>query len=300
MYIVMVGPECAPAAKAGGLGDVVFGLSRELEIRGNAVEIVLPKYARMRYTDIADLQVSYQDLWVPWQGGAVCCTVWFGHVHGRKCFFIEPHSGADFFGRELLYGYPDDAERFTFFSKAALEFMVKSGKRPDVIHCHDWQTGLVPVLLCEQYRQALPDQRVCYTIHNFCHQGISGPQVLWGPNLDRPEYFLHQDRLGDDTYHRAANLMKGGVVYSNFVATVSPNQAVEEFSTPSQLAQRDPGVVADDVAGAGPQRGQLGDQVVGRVLGEPGADVVGAGQDQCPGLVDCLGPLGTGGALGDH
>ncbi|MGA8351586.1 MAG: glycogen synthase GlgA, partial [Isosphaeraceae bacterium] len=107
------------------------------------------------------------------------------------------------------------------------EFMLKANMRPDVIHCHDWQTGLVPVLLYEQYREVLPDQRVCYTIHNFCHQGISGPQVLAGPQLGQPDYFLDRDRLGDDTYHRAANLMKGGVVYSNFVATVSPNHAGE-------------------------------------------------------------------------
>ena len=227
MYIVMVAPECAPAAKAGGLGDVVFGLSRELEIRGHAVEIVLPKYASMRYGDIWDLQVSYADLQVPWHGGAVRCTVWFGHVHGRKCFFIEPHSADNFFGRDLLYGYPDDAERFSFFSKAALEFMLKSNMRPDVIHCHDWQTGLVPVLLYEQYREVLPYQRVCYTIHNFSHQGISGPQVLAGPQLGQPDYFLDRDRLGDDTHHQAANLMKGGVVYSNFVSTVSPNHAGE-------------------------------------------------------------------------
>ncbi len=66
----MVAPECAPAAKTGGLGDVVFGLSRELEIRGNAVEIMLPKYASMRYADIWGLQPCYHDLWVPWYGGA--------------------------------------------------------------------------------------------------------------------------------------------------------------------------------------------------------------------------------------
>ena len=94
MYVVMVAPECAPAAKAGGLGDVVSGLSRELELRGHAVEIILPKYASMRYSDIWDLQPSYRDLWVPWYGERVNCTVWFGHAHGRKCFFIEPHSAA--------------------------------------------------------------------------------------------------------------------------------------------------------------------------------------------------------------
>jgi len=223
----MVAAECAPAAKTGGLGDVVFGLSRELEIRGNAVEIVLPKYASMRYADIWRLHPCYQDLWVPWYGGAVHCTVFFGEVHGRKCYFIEPHAVENFFGRDLLYGYDDDAERFAFFSKAALEFLLQSGRRPDVIHCHDWQTGLVPVLLYEQYQQLMPLQRVCYTIHNFRHQGLAGPQVLWATGLGRPEYFLDTVRLGDDAHYRAVNLMKGGVVYSNFVTTVSPAHAGE-------------------------------------------------------------------------
>jgi starch synthase len=89
VYIVMI----APVAKAGWLGDVVFGLSRELEIRGNAVEIVLPKYAGMRYGDIWGLQPCYHDLPVPWYGGAVHCTVWFGFVHGRKCFHRAARGG---------------------------------------------------------------------------------------------------------------------------------------------------------------------------------------------------------------
>lgn len=227
MYVVMVASECAPAAKAGGLGDVVSGLSRELELRGNAVEIILPKYASLRYSDIGDLQPSYHDVQVPWYGGAVRCTVWFGYANGRKCFFIEPHAAADFFGRDRLYGYGDDAERFAFFSKATLEFMIRAGKRPDVIHCHDWQTGLVPVLLYEQYGHLMPDQRVCYTIHNFRHQGTSGEQLLWATGLGRPDYFLDAGRLGDDFRYRGLNPMKGGIRYANFVTTVSPNHAGE-------------------------------------------------------------------------
>jgi len=147
MYVVMVAPECAPAAKAGGLGDVVSGLSRELELRGNAVEIILPKYASLRYSDIWGLEPSYRDLWVPWYSGSVPCTVWFGWVHGRRCFFIEPHSPDQFFNRGHLYGSADDVARFAFLSKAALQFMWKAGKQPEVIHCHDWQTAAVPVLL---------------------------------------------------------------------------------------------------------------------------------------------------------
>lgn len=225
MYVVMIAPECAPVVKSGGLGDVVFGLSREVEIRGHAVEIVLPKYECMRYQDVWGLGVSVQDLWVPWYDGAIHCTVWFGFVYGRKCYFIEPHSQDNFFNRARPYGFDDDPERFAFFSKAALEFLLQANKRPDVIHCHDWQTGLVPVLLFEQYLHlGMAAQRVCYTIHNFRHQGVTGPHVLWATRLGRPEHFLHEDRLGD---HGALNMMKGGIVYSNFVTTVSPTHAGE-------------------------------------------------------------------------
>lgn len=82
MLIVMI----TSAAKADRLGDVVFGLGREVEIFGNAVEIVRPKYAGMRYGDIWGLQPSHHDLPVPWYGGPVQCTVWFGFARGRMCF----------------------------------------------------------------------------------------------------------------------------------------------------------------------------------------------------------------------
>ncbi len=228
MYIIEVASECAPVAKVGGLADVVFGLSRELELRGHSVELILPKYDCMRYDHVWGLQVTYQDLWVPWGGGSIHCSVWFGFVHGRKCFFIEPHSPDRFFERRMYYGAPDDALRFAFFSKAALEFMLKSGKRPDIIHVHDWQTALVPVLLFELYaHHGMGQQRVCFTIHNFKHQGIAGANLLSATGLNRPEYFFSKDRLGDDFNPRAVNLTKGGVVYSNFVTTVSPTHAWE-------------------------------------------------------------------------
>lgn len=228
LFIVMVTPEVAPAAKVGGLADVTFGLSRELELRGNAVEIIVPKYDCMRYDHIWGLQRVYDDLWVPWGGGAVHCSVWFGFVHGRKCFFIDSHSPENFFNRGCYYGCNDDVMRFAFFCKAALEFMFKSGKHPDIIHCHDWQTGLVPVLLYELYaRFGMTHPRVCYTIHNFRHQGITGDAVLHMTGLGRPDYFKHGDRLGDPNHPGAINLMKAGIVYSNFVSTVSDKYAFE-------------------------------------------------------------------------
>ena len=228
LYIVQITPELAPVAKVGGLADVVFGLSNELEIRGNSVEIILPKYDCLRYDHVWGLCETFRDLWVPWFGGAIHCTVYFGFVHGRKCFFIEPHSGDNYFNRGCVYGFNDDVMRFAFFTRAAMEFLLKSGKRPDIIHCHDWQTALAPVLLYEIYQHlGMGHSRVCFTIHNFKHQGVTGGQVLHATGLNRPDYYFHYDRLRDNHNASAINLMKGGVVYSNFVTTVSPRHAYE-------------------------------------------------------------------------
>lgn len=232
MYIVQIASECAPVIKAGGLGDVVYGLSRELEIRGNCVEIILPKYDCMRYDHIWGLHDAYQELWVPWYGAAIHCSVYCGWVHGRVCFFIEPHSQDNFFDRGCYYGCDDDNMRFAFFNKAALEFLVQSNKRPNIIHCHDWQTGLVPVMLFEIYKyHGMENQRVCYTIHNFKHQGIAGVDTLWATGLNQEAYYFDYDRLRDNFNPFALNYMKGGIVYSNAVTTVSPHHAWEAHYT---------------------------------------------------------------------
>jgi starch synthase len=232
VYVVMVASECAPVVQAGGLGEVVYGLSRELEIRGHAVEIVLPKYDCMRYGEIYGLCVAYEHLLVPWYSGAIPCTVWFGFVHGRKCYFIEPHSPDNFFARSAVYGSDDDVTRYAFFAKAAMEFLLQAGKRPDVIHCHDWQTALVPVLLYELYQQAgMEHQRVCLTVHNFRHQGICGEEVLWATGLQHPERYFDDTRLRDNFDPGALNLLKGGIVFANFVTTVSPQHAWEVLYT---------------------------------------------------------------------
>lgn len=228
MYIVQIASECAPVIKAGGLGDVVYGLSRDLENRGHCVELILPMYDCMRYDHIWGLHEAYLDLGVPWYGGEIKCDVFCGWVHGRLCFFIQPQSQDQFFNRGYVYGGHDDPMRFAFFSKAALEFLLKSNKRPDIIHCHDWQTGLVPVMLYEMYQYyGMERQRVCYTIHNFRHQGSCGGEILAATGLNRPKYYFDYSRLQDNFNPFALNLMKGGIVYSNFVNTVSPHHAWE-------------------------------------------------------------------------
>ncbi|MGB3495318.1 MAG: glycogen synthase GlgA [Elainellaceae cyanobacterium] len=232
---MQIASECAPVIKAGGLGDVVYGLSRELEIRGHTVELILPMYDCMRYDHIWGLHEAYLNLWVPWYGAAIHTSVYCGWVHGRLCFFIEPHSQDQFFHRGKYYGFDDDAMRFAFFSKAAMEFLQQSNKRPDVIHCHDWQTGFIPVLLYEVYKyHGMGDQRICYTIHNFKHQGIVGADHLRATGLNREAYYFGYERMRDNFNPFVLNLMKAGIVFSNAVTTVSPNHAREahhgEFS----------------------------------------------------------------------
>ena len=232
MYIVQIASECAPVVKAGGLGDVVYGLSRELGTRGHCVEIILPKYDCMRYDHIWGLHEAYCDLIVPWYGTDIRCDVHCGWVHGCLCFFIEPKSWEMFFNRGCYYGCDDDPMRFAFFSKAAMEFLLRSNKRPDVIHCHDWQTGLIPVMLFEIYKyNGMEFQRVLYTIHNFKHQGFGGNEILRATGLNRPEYYFQPHRLRDDFNPFAINFMKGGITYANYVNTVSPYHAWEAQHT---------------------------------------------------------------------
>ncbi len=239
MFIIMVSPECAPVAKVGGLGDVVHGLAHELAIRGNSVEIILPKYDCMRYNKVHGLTKTYEDLWVPFYDIAIHCTVYFGWVDDLKCFFIEPHSQHNFFQRQKYYGDADDAARFAFFSRAVLEFMLKANKHPDIIHCHDWQTALVPVLLYEIYAKlGMSHPRVCYTLHNLGHQGVTGELTLQQVGLHPPAYNTPQ-RLADHTHPGAVNLMKGGIVFSNFVTTVSPTYAGEIRHTEQGMGLQD-------------------------------------------------------------
>ncbi len=110
--------------------------------------------------------------------------------------------------------------------------MFKSGKQPEVIHCHDWQTGLVPVLLYEIYQHlGMRHPRVCYTLHNLQHQCVTREHILRATGLNRHDYFFRQERLQDNFNHGAINLMKGGIVYSNFVTTVSPHYAWEVMNS---------------------------------------------------------------------
>ena len=150
-------------------------------------------------------------------------------MHGRKCFFIEPHSQDNFFNRGSIYGFKDDVLRFAFFSRAAMEFLWKAGKHPDVIHCHDWQTALVPVFLYEIYQHARHDPSAGLPDHPQLHaSGRHRRSCCAPPDCTGPSVLLRLDRAWATTITRSAlNLLKGGIVYSNFVTTVSPRYAFE-------------------------------------------------------------------------
>lgn len=232
MYIIHISAELAPVAKVGGLADMVYGLTRELRVRGHSVEVILPKYDCMRYDHIWGLAVAYENLMVPWWNGEVRTTVWSGYVHGQLCYFIDPASADQYFNRGTYYGFHDEPLRYAFFTKAALEFMLKTNKRPEVIHSHDWQTSLTAVLLYEIYQHlGMGHCRVCHTVHNFKHQGHSGTEMLIGTGLNRPEYYFSKDRMRDDGNPFSLNFTKGALVYANFVTTVSRRHGWEARHT---------------------------------------------------------------------
>jgi starch synthase len=226
MYIVQVASECAPVIKAGGLGDVVYGLSR----RWNAGPLCGADSAQVRLHALRPhlgLHHAYLDLKVPWYGADITCTVHCGWVHGRLCFFIEPHSQDMFFRSRVLLRLRRRPHAVCLLQQGGSGIFARSNKRPDVIHCHDWQTGLIPVMLFEMYKyNGMEYQRVLYSIHNFKHQGFGGTEVLQATGLNR-EYYFQYDRLRDNFNPFSLNFMKGGIVYSNHVNTVSPHHAWE-------------------------------------------------------------------------
>lgn len=228
MHVVMVTPEIAPAAKVGGLADVIHGLGREVQQAGHRLEVVVPFYDSLRRNRIADLTPGPAGLVTLFGGAIVPFDVHTGMVHDLPCLFIDPHNDA--FRRGRIYGERDDDVRFALFCRAALDLLVATERRPDVIHCHDWATALVPVLLAEEYRARGLAPRTCFTLHNILHQGRTGPDLLRRVGLD-PLTQMVPDRLLDPVTPGAANLMKGGIQASDVVTTVSHRYAEEVTAT---------------------------------------------------------------------
>ncbi|KAL3643611.1 putative starch synthase 4, chloroplastic/amyloplastic [Castilleja foliolosa] len=227
LHVIHIAAEMAPVAKVGGLGDVVTGLSKALQKKGHLVEIVLPKYDCMNYDLIHDLKALEIPVESYFDGQLYKNKIWVGIVEGLPVYFIEPHHPSSLFWRGQHYGEHDDFKRFSYFSRAALELILQAGKKPDIIHCHDWQTAFVAPLYWDIYvAKGLNSARICFTCHNFEYQGAAAASDLASCGLD--VYNLNRpDRMQDNSAHDRVNPVKGAIVFSNIVTTVSPSYAQE-------------------------------------------------------------------------
>ncbi|HVC00018.1 MAG TPA: glycogen synthase GlgA [Candidatus Dormibacteraeota bacterium] len=225
MRILFVAPEGVPFSKTGGLGDVIGGLPKELAGLGHEVAVLLPHY---RGTKI-DAASVHQSLTVPVGPHLRFPSVVGGFLEsGVRYFFLDD---PEYFDRETLYGgpagdYPDNPERFAEFSRAAIEF-AKLVWRPDVIHCHDWQTALVPVFLRTLYSADPVLARIpcVLTIHNLGYQGLFDRSTL--NRIGLPEELFSIDGL---EFFGRVNFLKGGMIYTDWLTTVSRRYA-EEIQT---------------------------------------------------------------------
>ncbi len=225
MKILFVASEALPYSKTGGLADVVEALPKALSEMGHEVAVILPRYRgnKIASTIVSSLTIPLGDtLRFPAlaEGAAVA---------GVRYYFLDD---PEFFDRDGLYGnksgeYADNAERFAELSRAAIEFM-KRVWLPDVMHCHDWQAALVPVLLRTQYAND-PNVRsipVVFTIHNIAYQGLFPPAAM--RRIGLPDELFTMDGL---EFFGNVNYLKGGILFADYLTTVSRRYA-KEIQTP--------------------------------------------------------------------
>jgi starch synthase len=223
MKIVFAASEGVPFSKTGGLADVVGALPRALSKLGHQVTVYLPKY---RQTHLEDPKVVIRSLSIPFDDQYRFCSVLDGGIHsGVQFYFIDY---PEFFDRDALYGtslgdYHDNAERFALFCRAVIEGSKILGV-PDVFHCHDWQSALIPVLLRTLYVEdpAFEFVPTVFTIHNIGYQGLFPPDIL--PLLMLPWDLFTITKL---EFYGKVNFLKGALTYSDFITTVSRRYAQE-------------------------------------------------------------------------
>jgi starch synthase len=224
MKILFVASEGLPFSKTGGLADVIEALPKALVALGHEVTVLLPRYRTTR-----PIGVAVPSLTIPTGDGLRFPAIVAGGTHhGVNYYFVDD---PPFFDREQLYGavgrdYVDNAERFAEFCAAAIEFC-KQVWMPDLIHCHDWQAGLVPVLLRTRYAndQTLRDLPVVFTIHNMGYHGSFPRDTL--KKIGLPESLFGIDAM---EFYGRVNFLKGALIFSDYLTTVSPKYA-EEIKT---------------------------------------------------------------------
>ncbi|HEX4076594.1 MAG TPA: glycogen synthase GlgA [Candidatus Acidoferrales bacterium] len=221
MKILFVASEGLPYSKTGGLADVVEALPKALRAMGHDVAVLLPRYHAnsVHSVLISSVTVALGDC------VRFPAIVEAEPVDGVRYFFVDD---PPFFDRPELYGdragdYPDNAERFAEFSRVAIEFM-KRVWLPDVVHCHDWQTALVPLLLRTQHTEdrAVRSLPVVLTIHNLAYQGVFDAAAL--SKIGLPAALFSVDAL---EFFGKVNFLKGGLIFADYLTTVSRRYAKE-------------------------------------------------------------------------
>lgn len=219
MKVLFATSEAYPFAMSGGLADVSGALPKALRRRFVGCRIVMPLYSQIS-EELKAKMTFITSITVPVSWRRQYCGIFEAHLDGVIYYFIDNQY---YFKREGLYGHYDDAERFAFFSRALLEILPHIGFTPDVIHCNDWQTAMVPVFLNEFYKQDpfYANMKSVFTIHNIQYQGKYGKE-LYGDVLGLPE-----GRESIVEYDNCVNLMKGAIQCADKVTTVSPTYSRE-------------------------------------------------------------------------
>jgi len=225
--IAEIASEVAPFSKTGGLGDVVGALPPNLAALGAEVLVVSPLHRSAAAFDLERLPLRLK---VPMGKTVTEARVARTTLPGSQvpAYFID-HPG--YFDREYLYGepegdYPDNAARFGFFARAALELFKALGEIPDIVHVHDWQGALAPVYLKTGASLAFPKAKSVLTIHNLSYQGLFTAEALEEAGLDNALFNWKQLE-----YYGKVSFLKGGIVFADALTTVSPTYA-KEIQTP--------------------------------------------------------------------
>ena len=225
--ILFVASEGVPFIKTGGLADVVGSLPKYFDKRYFDTRVVLPKYMCMKAEMKAKMQYRAH-FYMDFMGMNEYVGVLESEVDGIKYYFIDNEKFFNGF-RPYSDNAVEEISKFVFFSKAALSILPVIGFRPDVIHCHDWQTGIIPVYLKERFANGdfFRGIKSVMTIHNLKFQGIYDIKTVQRITGLDGSYFSH-DKLG---YYKDGNLLKGGITYADAITTVSQTYA-DEIRTP--------------------------------------------------------------------
>ncbi len=219
MHITFVASEANPFVKTGGLADVVYALGEEFASNRHSVNIIVPFYSKIKNTIFIPVDYLGEfDVKMSWRH--IQTKVCYVKYRNINYYFIENDR---YFARNNIYGEQDDGERFAYFTMAAIEAIKRYDLKPDIIHIHDWQVGMMPCVIKEHKDEYFAKTKFVCTIHNPAFQGLFSKEfVLDEYELDAHVYNDGIIRLGDN-----ASTLKAGIMYSDKVTTVSPTHRQE-------------------------------------------------------------------------